>query len=383
MAKAEIPYNALSMNTRRNIVIIYGGGQIPEADPLMGKIISLLFQSGEFAEIYGVHQSYAGMENSACYEFLTKEKAMEIQEQIGTYFGTCRNYDPSSDENFPKILEQLKAHKITDLIVCGGDGSLRAARDLEKKLREANYCINIFWIPCTIDGIEGTESIGTKAAVLQTYERSIFVAANAWATFDHGLKGPRVAVVEIMGRNRDTILCGAIELIKCAGKIGKFNLDEIRLYALPSDHEWSVEDLVTEVNKSEVPGLIMASEGAKPKEKWFSLIDVTNGVAKKIAALIDIEKQKRANADIIGYLSQSNSFGLECDVILDDFMPWIKCLEEAIGKSFSYTEAKAIIKNNNVCSIVPLTDIAKLNPNSKEIVPLSDKDKEIVNEFLF
>lgn len=379
--KTNIPYNAMNMKARRNIAILYGGGQIPEANPLMGEIISLLFRSGEFAQIYGIHQSYEGMANSECYELMTEAKAVEIQDQIGTYFGTCRNFDPSSDENFPEILKQLKERGITDLIVTGGDGSFRAGRDMEKKLKENNYFLNMFFLPCTIDGIEGTESIGTKAAVMQTYERTIFVAANAWATFDHGLKGPRVAVVEAMGRNRDTILCGTIDLIETAGKIGKFKLDEFRIFAIPSDHEWSVTDLVAEVNTTEEPAVVMVSEGAKPKEKWFDLIDAS-GVAKKIAALIDIEKVKRANSDIVGYLSQSNSFGLECRSIYDDYMPWVICLSSCIINCSEYANAQAIIKNGKDVSCIALTEITAKNPNSKEIVPLTKKDKEIISKYL-
>lgn len=379
MAKAEIPYNAMN---KINVAIMYGGGQIPEANSLMGEIATLLLRRKEFGNVYGIHQSYAGMANEKCYELLTEAKVSVYEDQIGTYFGTCRNFDPSSEENFPWILQQLKAHDIHALIVCGGDGSLRAARDLEKKLKEANYFLTIIWLPCTIDGIQGSKTIGTKAAVKQTYERTIYVAANAWATFDCGLNGPRVAVIEAMGRNRDTILCGTIDLIKKEGKIGKFKLEDIRLIAIPSDHEWSVEALVKEVNKSEVPALIMASEGAFPKEKWFKLIDVTNGVAKKIAALIDIEKQKRANADVIGYLSQSNSFGLECREIYEDFLPWIDCLKKEIANFASYSEAQAIIYDGGV-HCVPLTYMADLNPNSKAIVKLSEEDKEILKDFLF
>ncbi|MBE5819916.1 MAG: hypothetical protein E7310_03760 [Clostridiales bacterium] len=378
LAKAEIPYNAMN---KINIAIMYGGGQIPEANSLMGAIATLLLRRKEFGNVYGIHQSYAGMANEKCYELLTEAKVSVFEDQIGTYFGTCRNFDPSAEENFPWILQQLKAHDIHALIVCGGDGSFRAGRDMERKLKEANYPLNMFFFPCTIDGIKGSKSIGTKAAVKQTYERAIYVAANAWATFDYGLKGPRVAVIEAMGRNRDTILCEVLKLIKKEGKIGKFKLEDIRLIALPSDHKWSVEALVKEVNNSEVPTLIMASEGAFPKEKWFKLIDVTNGVAKKIAALIDIEQQKRANADVIGYLSQSNSFGLECREIYEDYLPWIECLNNEIANFSSYSEAQAIICECGV-HCVPLTYMADLNPNSKAIVTLSPEDKEILKDFL-
>lgn len=369
-------------NIKLNVGVMYGGGQIPEANQLMGKLIEKFLQINPFDSVYGIHRSYEGLADSDCYELMTEKKAEKIQTQIGTYFETCRNFDPSSEENFPAILEQLKAHQISVLVVCGGDGSARAAADLEKKLKEVNYFLNIFWVPCTIDGINGTESIGFKTAVQQSFERAIYVAANAWSTFDHGMNGPRVAVIEVMGRNRDDILIGVMQYLKDVGEIGKYDLSEFLAIAIPSAHEWSISELVTKVNNSERPTVIIASEGAKPKEGWTEESG-SCGVAKKIATLIELEKKKRVNSDVIGYLSQSNPYGM--DVLGDtEFNAWVNtsCTCIIVCTMSRSEEALAIVKKGIITTTIPLKYITFENPNSKDVVPLSEEVKEFLSEFL-
>lgn len=358
-----------------NTGILFGGGQIPEANYLMGSLIEGILETSNGA-VFGIKASYMGMAKKEDYERMTVEKARMIKNQSGTYFGTCRNFNPASDENFPKILSQLKAHGIHKLYFCGGDGTSRAGDEFDKKLKESGYEVSIYWVPCTIDGISGTESIGKESAVAESFKTANNIAMNAWATFDYGLKGPRVAVVELMGRNRDDILVATMKKIVSKGEIGNYKLDEILLKAIPSDHSWSIDDLLDLVNASEKPTMLLASEGAVPREFWFEMLTV-KGVANRITAVIDRKKVKRANADVIGYMSQTNEESKKFHKKVDS---WVK--ETIRLSTFPHMDAQAIVKNGNKFSTYPLAEIAKLNPNTKKIVPMSEEDKKFLFPYL-
>lgn len=375
--KDNCPYNVFSMGTKGNIAVMYGGGQIPEANMLMGFIISRL---SNYNTVFGIHESYKGLGRSECYEEMTEEKASEIKTQIGTYFSTCREFNPATDENFPDILQQLKEHDIRLLIGCGGDGTARGAVALEKKLKEAGYNVQIIWVPCTIDGITGTESIGVKSAVLKSASDVMNVAVNAWATYDHGLNGPRVAVVELMGRNRDDILIKVMKFLQNCVKIGKYDISDVRIIPLPSANEWSSDKLLIDVTDEERPVAILASEGAKPIEPIFEAID-EKGVGRKITRLINATRVKKANCHVVGYLSQTNS---ENSKAADkECSTWAYALEDMLQGNVRFTEAQAFIYRD-CCGdfvFVPLTEITEQNPYTKEPVPLSEEDKKFFEGF--
>lgn len=360
---------------KNNMAVVYGGGQIPEANVLMGCIIGSLLK---YAPVYGIHQSYKGLGRSECYEKMTSAKAKQIKNQIGTYFSTCRDFNPAADENFPDILKQCKAHKIRLLVICGGDGSARGAVELAAKFRKARYKIQIIWLPCTIDGITGTEVVGKHSAVLKSVEDVMNIAVNAWATYDHGLKGPRVAIVELMGRNRDDILIDVLKFIQNYETIGKYNLSDIRIIANPSDHEWSYNQLIFDVLDEEKPVLILTSEGAKPVESSFNAIN-DKGVARKLAMLFNLTEVKKANCHVVGYLSQTNSVNSheekECST-------WAYALEAMLQTQAKYSEAEALCYCCDRFCLKPLTEITEQNPSSKETIPLSEKDRAFLEEYL-
>lgn len=371
------PYNIFSMGTTNNIAVMYGGGQIPEANVLMGYIISRFCN---YMRVFGIHQSYKGLGRSECYEEMTEEKASEIKKQIGTYFSTCRDFNPAADENFPDILQQLKAHCIGLLIICGGDGSARGAVELEAKLKEAGYNILIIWLPCTIDGITGTESIGFKSAVLKSTSDVMNMAVNSWATYDHGLKGPRIAIVEMMGRNRDDILVKVMRIIQNYEKIGKYNVSDVRIVPIPSSHVWSYNQLILDVLNEDKPVTILTSEGATPVETSFGAIN-SKGVARKLEMLFNLTGVKKSNCHVVGYLSQTNS---ENSMEEKECSTWAYALESMLQENGGFTEAQAFIYRD-CCgdfAFVPLKEITEQNPYTKEAIPLSDEDKRFLEEFL-
>ncbi len=349
--------------------LVYGGGQVPSANYITGGLETRLLHEGH--EVYAIKQSFMGMSNETCYEKVDFIKAREVLNFPGTYLGTCRNVDPSKDEWFPKIIENLGKFKIDNLFVIGGDGSARACFDFSKRCKAENYNVNIYFIPCTIDGMNGTLAFGEGDAVQETINHIRMSAINAWATFDYGKAGPRVSIVEVQGRNRNDIAVDSLKQLLSAGVIAHQKLTEVNIIFLASGYNWSAKSLLESINNSR-PTLIIASEGTKPIEKWWKWFFKDGSIGAQLEKFINKKSNLKANLEKVAYLSQTNECRKECnkiDMVLDkiDF------------KNLPEGENALIIKNWYNVNFIELMDFVKLNPNSKEPVKL-DRFSEIILE---
>ncbi len=98
---------------------------------------------------------------------------------------------------FNKALQNLKSNKIDALIVIGGDGTIRGAKDL----RDAG--INVLTLPATIDNdLNFSYTIGFNTA-LNNIVDSIDKISDCLSSFDYG------GVVKIMGRDCEDLINAA------------------------------------------------------------------------------------------------------------------------------------------------------------------------------
>lgn len=352
------------------VAIVYGGGQIPPANYITGLIAEMLLNLG--CTVYGVHKSFMGMADASNYELLDSAKSVCIKYEVGTYLGTCRGVNPASDEWFERIYRCIKTNGIHTLIIPGGDGSSRAMSDFYRRIKElhSGYRINILFIPCTIDGIEGSETIGLDSAVELTYKNTLFIAENAFATHRPQYPTGRVAIVETQGRNRNDISYRAVK------RLAK-RWDDDQMIYIPAAYPWSFPKLLHRINSVKREVLVVIPEGAKPIENyWEAISGKTPGA--KIETLIKVTGRKEVNLNVIGYLGQT------CDVVESDKSKceqWVRFLEETIctlsaGESY----ALALVKNGDF-ERVSLLEFAA-GTTSDVAIPLSRKEKEEVIRFL-
>lgn len=98
---------------------------------------------------------------------------------------------------FNKALQNLKVNKVDALIVIGGDGTIRGARDMR------NAGINVITLPATIDNdLNFSYTIGFNTALNNIVE-SIDKISDCLSSFDYG------GVVKIMGRDCDDLINAA------------------------------------------------------------------------------------------------------------------------------------------------------------------------------
>lgn len=367
---------ALALAIAGVIAIAYGGGQIPSANIVIGKIIEKLLERG--AEVFGIHKSFLGMADSSCYEKFTLEDAREIQMQLGTYLSTCRKVDPSKEPWFSKILKILQDLKVNYLFIPGGDGSSRAARDFIEALRKFSYKLQIIFIPCTIDGITNSDTIGIDSAIAESFRHTSAMIVNAFATWNPNYVLPRIPIIEIQGRNRNDIAVGVVRKIIEMGKIGKYHLNDFNLIFIPAAYSWSYKELLKKIYASDKKTAIIVAEGANPIEKGWSIL-LGKGVGEKLEFLFEVDGVRECNLDVVGYISQTNDSITEAEIEKID--AWVSFAVDFLANHQETEESFAIVKNGEEFSAMPLKEFADAT-DSNNALPLTEEELKEFEKYL-
>ena len=170
------------------IGILTSGGDCPGLNAVLRAVVRRAAIDG--AQVLGIKNGWRGLVENDIVP-LTRESVTGILPRGGTILGTSRLNPENDQESLEKIRRNWRAHELDALIVVGGEGTLRAARDM---WRDHQY--PTIGIPKTIDNdVAGTDlTFGFDTAV------SIVTDAvdrlHSTAESHH-----RVMVVEVMGRN--------------------------------------------------------------------------------------------------------------------------------------------------------------------------------------
>ncbi len=177
----------------KRIGILTSGGDTPG----MNAAIRAAFKEGNNRgyTMMGIYHGYKGLIEGRISQ-MTCEQVENIMHKGGTVLRTARSMEFMNDEGFKKALDMASAYRLDGLVVIGGDGSFKGAKQLnENGLRTVG-------VPGTIDNDMGyTEyTIGFDTAV-NTLTKEIYNIRDTMRAHD------RVGVIEVMGRN-----CGDIAL---------------------------------------------------------------------------------------------------------------------------------------------------------------------------
>jgi 6-phosphofructokinase 1 len=182
----ELFHSVVLMSVR--IGILTAGGDCPGLNAVIRAVVRRALV--EDAQVFGIKNGWRGLIDDDIIP-LTRASVSGILPRGGTILGTSRT-NPFDDA---KSLEQIRLnwekYKLEGLIVVGGDGTLRTARDM---WREHNY--PIIGIPKTIDNdVGGTDfTFGFDTAV--SIVTDAIDRLHSTAESHH-----RVMVVEVMGRH--------------------------------------------------------------------------------------------------------------------------------------------------------------------------------------
>ncbi|HBI63226.1 MAG TPA: 6-phosphofructokinase [Lachnospiraceae bacterium] len=255
------------------IAVLTSGGDAPGMNAAIRAVVRTGITKGY--EVYGVRRGYNGILNREI-ELMTFQDVSEKLQHGGTFLFTARSAEFNEDAGKQKAAAICKELGIDTLVVIGGDGSFKGARDLSK------YGVNIIGIPGTIDlDIAYTDyTIGFDTAVNTAMEA---IDRLRETSNSH----ERCSVVEVMGRSAGYIAlwCGIA------------NGAEAILLQEKFDSETGYDRLIDLIRKNREAGMthqvIINAEG----------VGHSNSLAKRIEEATGIETR----ATILGHLQRGGS----------------------------------------------------------------------------
>src|ERR1043165_3588354 len=170
------------------IGVLTAGGDCPGLNAVIRAIVRCA--SADNLEVLGFSNGYLGLFDNDV-EPLTPAGVTGILPRGGTILGTSR-FNPTKDESsIPRIMENVRTHRLSGLIVVGGEGSLSAARDLCR-----DHSMQIIGVPKTI----GNDICGTDYTF--GFDTAVSIVTDAVDRLHSTAESHhRVMVCEVMGRH--------------------------------------------------------------------------------------------------------------------------------------------------------------------------------------
>lgn len=247
----------------KTIGVVTSGGDAPGMNAAIRAAVRKA--SSKNFQVIGFERGWEGLlANTYCY--LDSRSVSGIIQRGGSILGTKRSQEIKTREGIRKASQNLALHNVDGLIVMGGDGSFRAASELNKETDTL-----IVGIPATIDNdVFGTdETIGFDTAV-NTAVNMIDKIRDTAASHE------RIFIVEVMGRTRG-FLASTVGLAVGAEMI----LVPEQKYEMEVIFETMKENKA----KGKKSGIIVAAEGIGDTRKLSKEIEKNTGLEVRLSVL--------------------------------------------------------------------------------------------------
>ncbi|MCQ2449772.1 MAG: 6-phosphofructokinase [Clostridia bacterium] len=171
----------------KTIAVLTSGGDAPGMNAAVRAVVRTAIAKG--MTVKGVRRGYNGLIEDDIIDLGARDMS-DIIHRGGTFLYTARSPKFKTEEGMQAALETCKKEGIEGIVVIGGDGSYRGARDLSER---GIPCVGI---PGTIDNdISSTEyTIGFDTAMNTAMEMVDKIR-------DTAQSHDRCSVVEVMGRH--------------------------------------------------------------------------------------------------------------------------------------------------------------------------------------
>ncbi len=228
----------------RRIAVLTSGGDAPGMNAAIRAVVRQALYKG--MSVYGVERGYNGLVSDKI-SLMERRSVSDIIHRGGTVLKTARCDEFNTLEGQREAAKVLREHDIEGLVVIGGDGSFRGARDISK-----NCGVPVVGIPGTIDNdLKYTDyTIGFDTAV-NTVLSAINNLRDTMTSHD------RVSIIEVMGRN-----CGDIALY--AGVAG--GAEHILIPELPVNIDAIANKLELGFKRGKTSDIIVVAEGVGTAE---------------------------------------------------------------------------------------------------------------------
>ena len=245
----------------KKVAILTSGGDAPG----MNAAIRALVRTAIYRDmhVYGVSHGFEGLIAGQLTK-MTLGSVADIIHRGGTILKTSRSQAFMTDNGRQIAYESLKSKGVENLVVIGGNGSIKGAYEFSK------LGIKTVSIPATIDNdIVYTKSIGFDTAVNTALEAINRIRDTATS---HG----RIFIIEVMGRD-----CGEIAL--SAGVAG--GAESILIPEIEPDLEQVIQKIEMGIDRGKTHSIIVLAEGVYPIMELRELIQKQTGNETRISIL--------------------------------------------------------------------------------------------------
>ncbi len=254
----------------KTIAVLTSGGDAPGMNAAIRAVARYAMHEG--CKVYGVNRGYRGLIEGDLEE-MNLLSVCDIIHRGGTILRSARSKEFMTEEGRNQAATVLKIFGIDGLVVIGGDGTFRGARELSK------MGISTIGIPGTIDNdLAYTDyTIGFDTAI-----NTVLDAIGKLR--DTSSSHERVSIIEVMGRN-----CGDIAVFSgLAGGAEKVIIPEI---------EWNIDDICRDLLES------------KNRGKMQSIIIMAEGVGKAqdLADKVSEKTRMECRATVLGHVQRGGS----------------------------------------------------------------------------
>lgn len=280
------------MNT---IGVLTSGGDAPGMNAAVRAVVRTAIALG--MKVKGIRRGYNGLIEGDIID-LDVRSVSDIIHRGGTVLYTARSPRFKTEEGMKEAIDNCKKHGIEGIVVIGGDGSYRGARDLSLR---GIPCVGV---PGTIDNdISSTEyTIGFDTAMNTAMEMVDKIR-------DTAQSHDRCSVVEVMGRRAGYL---ALQTGIAVGATA----------VLVPEVEFKIEDVVNKIKETQKTG-----------KKHFILV-VAEGVGgvEEIARKIEDETGVESRATVLGHVQRGGNPTVRDRVMATEMgYAAVKLLKDGIG----------------------------------------------------
>ena len=259
------------MKKIKTIGVLTSGGDAPGMNAAIRAVTRSAICSGY--KVMGIMKGYEGLMKGEMNE-MSARNVSDIIYRGGTILKTARAPEFKTKEGLQKAADMADAFDIDALVVIGGDGSYRGAKDISE------YGLKVVGLPGTIDNDIASTSYTIG---FDTASNTILDAIDKIK--DTAFSHERCSVVEVMGRRAghlavNVAIAGGAELAIIPEKKFDFKNDVVR-------------QIIEARNRGKSHYIIVVAEGA------------ANGmeIAEKLESLTGIETR----ATILGHIQRGGS----------------------------------------------------------------------------
>ncbi|MBQ1186926.1 MAG: 6-phosphofructokinase [Clostridia bacterium] len=273
----------------KTIAVLTSGGDAPGMNAAIRAVVRAGISMG--LNVKGVRRGYAGLIEGDIMD-MDARSVSDIIQRGGTMLYTARCPEFKTQEGVDSAIASCKKHGIDGIVVIGGDGSFRGARDLSLG---GIPCVGV---PGTIDNdISSTEyTIGYDTAI-NTAVEMVDKLRDTCQSHD------RCSVVEVMGRRagylalQTGIACGAVAIL------------------VPEVEFDLQKDVIEKINAIKATGkkhfVVVVAEGIGGVEDIAAKIEAGTGIESRATILGHVQRggaptgRDRVMASQMGYRAVS------------------------------------------------------------------------------